>query len=577
MSDAILVSGPLRPAVPEGWSATELAPGRYLLVRTGLPVQPRVYRGVTKTVVVLGEPHINPAAEALLRSDAFPGTTAGALGEWSEGYTGHFAVLAIHHDSGAVVYVTDLMEAIPVYRAELGESVVVGTHVDAVAQVAGRDSVDPASVLDFLISGTIAPPATWFQGVAVAAAAAVAVAEPGSHWREQLYWTPDEAARAPFASLAEAAEALAALMDDNVRLALDGRERAGALVSGGEDSRVIVGLAKRHREQLDGVTFLERMNREGRLARSAMKALGCSVRLCPRERDYYLRHLPLRRALVGSGLDVRHTHAVNLLPTGEWDVVLGGLFADTLFKADKARYEPARHVRNVRVSKNRLSPDQGFGWPRSAAPELFKPELFDEVESRRRRHFDALQQHRPGSAYGWRTVWPAGACHGSLPHFAACRRLVNMQEPFAYNNTVAFAASLPDAMKLEGELYRRAFTRAMGLSGWIPRISGRVPRLGFYPNIVCTVGFAAWAKTVDRLKGGDGAWEGPWPSFSYLMNNVLDRASLSMDQGAFGAAIPGVFREQPDVDALLSDRRMDNFAKHRLLQLIAAPDSSGIG
>lgn len=569
MSDAVLVSGASAPTAPTGWTVTELAPGGYLLVRTELPVQPRVYREEGKTVVVLGEPYIHHSTDRVLRSSEFPGVTSGDFREWGEGYTGHFAVLALHHDSGTLVYVTDLMEAIPVYRAASDDRAVVGTHVDAVAQVAGREAIDRASQLDFIVSGTIAPPHTWFEDVGVAAAAAVGIGSPGRPWEERLYWTPDEAEHSPYASINEAAEALESLMDDNIRLALQDRGHAAALVSGGEDSRVIVGLARRHRKQLDGVTFLEGMNREGRLARSAMKALGCTVRLCERERDYYLRFLPERRALVGSGLDVRHTHAVNLLPTDEWDVVLGGLFADTLFKADKARYEPARHVRNVRVSRNRLSPDQGFGWPKSAAPELFDPVLFREVEERRRRHFERLQQYRPTSAYGWRTIWPAGACHGSLPHFAACRRMVNMQEPFAYNNTVAFAASLPEAMKVDGEVYRKAFSPAMGLSGWIPRISGRVPRLGFYPNIACTVGFAAWAKTVDRLKGGDGAWEGPWPSFSYLMNNVLDRSSLAPEGSDAILAAGSLFSDPPSMDALLSDTRLDNFAKHRLLQIVS--------
>ena len=568
MADAILVSGMDAPSVPEGWSATELAPQCHLLIRTVLPVQPRVYRCDTKTVVVLGEPHIHPAAERLLGSEAFPGVTSGEFNDWSCGYTGHFAVLAIHHDSGSLVYATDLIESVPVYCAESHGGVLVGTHVDAVAHVAGCAEVDRASLLDFIISGTIAPPATWYQGVTVGSAAAIGIAKPRVPWRERLYWTPDEPADAPFSSNLEAAEALEAVMDENVRLSLQGRERAGALVSGGEDSRVIAGLAKRHRSQLEGVIFLERMNREGRLARAAMKALGCSFRLCERDRDYYLCHLQRRRGLVGSGLDVRHTHAFNLLPTDEWDVVLGGLLADTLFKADKARLERPRRVHKMAVSKVRLSPEQGFGWPKAASPELFDPRLFEEVERRRRRHFDALERHRPSSAYAWRTVWPAGACHASWPHFGACRRIVNMQEPFAYNTTVAFAASLPDAMKPDKELYRRAFSRAMGLSGWIPRISGHVPRFGFIPNVISTAGFSTWAKTVDYLRGQDGAWEGPWPSFTYLMRDVFDPESIPAQKKPCEDEILSLFKKQTDVASLVSAPGMGRFAKHRVLQVV---------
>lgn len=568
MADAILISGIQAPIIPEGWTATELSAERHLLVRTELPVQPRVFRGTFKTVVVLGEPCIHERTDQMLCSDAFPGITSGELQEWSEGYTGHFAVIAIHHDSGSMVYVTDLMESIPVYCTEAGGGIVVGTHIDAVAQVSGYEAVDRASLLDFIVSGTIAPPATWYQCVAVASAAAVALASPRAGWQEQLYWTPDEPDSASL-SLNEAAEALEPIMDENVRLALRGRDRAAALVSGGEDSRVIAGLAKRHREQLDGLIFLERMNREGRLARSAMKALGCPLRLYERDHDYYLRYLSERRALVGSGMDVRHTHAFNIMPAGEWDVVLGGLFADTLLKAEKARYEPARYRwRGVQISKSRLSPEQGFGWPRSVDRELLEPSLLEEVEERRRCLFEALQRYRPYSAYGWRTVWPAGACAVAVPHFAACRRMVNMQEPFAYNTTVAFAAGLPDTMKLDGELYRRAFMRAMGLSGWVPRITGRVPRLGFYPNIACSFGFSLWAKAVDSLRGQDGAWEGPWPSFSHIMNHVLDLSSLLPDRGESNQTVLGLFEGERSLDALMSDPRLDRFSKHRLLQVL---------
>ena len=79
--------------------------------------------------------------------------------DWTSDVSGPFVVFLVDKRRGLVEVVTDMMGLLPVYYAGLAspdKGVVVGTHLDLVAAVAGRSAqFDCASVAEFVERGEV--------------------------------------------------------------------------------------------------------------------------------------------------------------------------------------------------------------------------------------------------------------------------------------------------------------------------------------------------------------------------------------------------------------------------------------
>ena len=498
--------------------------GTVAVARAAHDPEPAVHdeRGIT---VLIGEPFLRipelptgPAVDPQRREALHRLLLEGETSGWEDRLDGPFAALAIDPARGTGSIVTDLFAWLTVFAAETGgergASLVLGTHVDAVAEAAGvLADVDPVSAVELMGYLTIAYPRTLYR--------AVRQVEPGSVRRfgadgwtgeARAYWRPEE--RTAYASPAEAAEALRGALVDDVRLAVDGHARAGILLSGGEDARAVLGAIPR-RVQVDCFVYGEADNREIRSARRVGRAYGASVTFARRPPGHDLAHFEEVAAMVGSQNEFIDVHGYGFhtsLAMDRYPVVLGGYSSDALLKGDNVR----------RWARRRLQRGEAPGIRPARPPVLagVRGELLAEAGARRTAFREWLAELRPASADEWSFIYPfsmrkyATVFHGN-------RRLFRSHEPFMSNAVVRLAASVPQAWKLDRALFYRAMRPLLARSWYVPHTRNRLP---YFPHPVNAaarplLGLARGARAL--LTGTWNAGQESWPRWDDLVRIPL--------------------------------------------------------
>lgn len=423
---------------------------------------------------------------------------------WDEHLDGHFAALALDRATGRGRVVTDLMGFVPVYAAAIqgGEGLVLGTHPDAVAWAAGRNrEVDPVSVADLLVHLTVTFPHTVFRGVEQLPPGSSRGFAPGRGWTgaAETYWAPVE--RCGHASPREAAAALREGFVEGVRAACRGAERVGLLLSGGEDSRAVLGAVPAG-VAVRAFTFGDRENREVRVARAVARAHGAELVLGRRHPAHYERGFAEVASLLGSShlfMDVHGYGFHEALGIRDLPVVLGGLSADSLLKADHA-FEGGRE-RGAR-------PEGILASLPPAAP--LRGELVRAVAERRAAFRERVMALRPGTAVEWERLWPFSMrVHGANVH--GNRRLFAVHEAFHCNAVVKLAAAVPLGWKVHRALFRGAMRPLLARTWHVPHSEYRYPYFGRAANLLLLPGLAA-ARGLRALATGEvRARQRPWP------------------------------------------------------------------
>lgn len=419
-----------------------------------------------------------------------------------------FAALSIDIAADAGEVVTDLFGWIPVYAAEGGGALVLGTHVDAVAAAAGvADGIDPVSAADLLVNQTLTWPFTLYDGVRQVEPGAVRRFRAGA-WDggARTYWAPRE--ETAFASPADAAAALREALVGDLALACDGHPVVGLLLSGGEDSRAVLG-ALPPGVRVRGFTFAETENREVRTARRVARAYGVEMAFRPRHPEHYLQHLPQLAGMVGTQNRFIDAHAYGFhewLGIRDLPVVLGGLSSDALLKGD-----------NVALwARRKLDAGQEPGtrpWRMPPLPGI-RPDLLRAVAERRDAFTAGLAALRPGSADEWSRIYPftmrryAANLHGN-------RRLFRTHEPFQANAVVRVAAGVPQRWKLDRALFHAAVRPFLRRAWYVPHTRNRMP---YFPRVEPVVRPALGLLRAARAlaTGTWGVEQESWPAWERL-------------------------------------------------------------
>jgi hypothetical protein len=446
-----------------------------------------VFDDATSTSVLVGEPFARveghaagPALEPGRRAAVHRLLVEGDAAGWEDRLDGPFAALCIDGVSGTGTVLTDLFAWIPLFAAEVRDPeprLVIGTHVDAVAEAAGvRDAIDPVSAVELMGYFTIAHPRTLYP--------AVTQLSPGCTRRfgadgwtgpERIYWQPLE--RTAYGSMDDAADALRAALVADVELAVAGHGRVGMLLSGGEDSRAVLGAVPRGVD-VQGFIYTEADNREVRSARRVARAYGAGLRWERRPPMHDLRHIEAVAAMVGSQNEFIDVHGYGLAGSMGIDrlpLVLGGFSSDALLKADNVTGDSRRRV--LRGEPAGIRPAEPPPLPGIRA-DLLRAAA-DRRDAFRRR----LAEIRPESAEEWSFIYPftmrkyAAGFHGN-------RRLFRSHEPFQGNAVVRLAAEVPQTWKIERRLFARAVRPLLAPSWWVPHSRNRMP---YYSQRVNTV------------------------------------------------------------------------------------------
>lgn len=465
--------------------------------------------------VLIGEPvaHLagsGPAAEAPRRDRIHRALAGDEATAWDTVLDGPFAALVIdlHRGSGAVV--TDLFAWIPVFAAEVDGGLVMGTHVDAVAAVA-RAEVDPVSAAELVAHLTITWPHTLYHGVEQVATGTERRFGPGG-WADagRVYWRPEE--RCPYRTVDEAAEALRDALVRDVAAAVEGRASVGLLLSGGEDSRAVLGALPKG-VSVTGFTYADEENREVRSARRVARAYGAGFVFGRREPDHYLRGMEPVAALMGSQNEYTDAHGYGLhtrLGLADLDVVLGGLSSDALLKGDNV---PPRHF--AQVLRGEVPEIRRLPIPKMAG---IRPGLLAEAAERRNAFRSGLAELRPESADEWSRIYPFTMRKYAANHHGN-RRMFRVHEPFMSNDVVKLAAAVPQRWKLHRRLFHSAVRPLLAPSWYVPHTRNRFPSLSGPVNAVARP-LLGLARDLRALGGGRwGANEESWPVWERLVES----------------------------------------------------------
>lgn len=418
---------------------------------------------------------------------------------WDAVLDGHFAALAVDTAHGGGRVLTDAFAFVPVYWGEAdGGGLVLGTHVDATAAACGRaGSLDPVSAADLVANLTCTFPHTLYDGVLQQAPGTDQGFGPGG-WQGtgRVYWAPREESR--FRRRADAAAALREGFQANLAAACRGRSPVGLLMSGGEDSRAVLGGVPAGVE-VRPVTYAEWESREVRVARAASARYGAALRVGVRSATHYLDGFPAVAGMVGSGHLFSDVHGYGLherLALGALPLVLGGLSSDSLLKA--------RYARDRRGAAVELPPLPGI-----------RPELLREAARRRTAFRDRLADLRPRSADEWDTLWPFSMRkHGG--NLDGNRRLFRSHEAFHATAVLDVAAAAPTEWKRDRRLFLDAMRPLLRPSWLVPHADYRFPYFGRMGNAALLPLLAAARGVRAVARGEVRARQRPWPRWGLL-------------------------------------------------------------
>ena len=450
--------------------------------------------------------------------------------DWSEDLSGPFAALLVDKNTGVVSTITDLMSFIPVYRHHSEARTVIGSHVDAVASIAGeKDRVDRFSAADFVLHGLVTYPYTLYANINQISPASIHELTVGSRSNlEGCYWTPPSASTKK--PIQDVARNLRESLQEYVGLVASGMDGVASFISGGEDSRVVMSLLSRVTKN-DAYIFLEGMNPEGKVAQKASEIFGARFFLMKRDEERYLRLLPQCSDLVGSGSQYAHAHTYEYhISAGlvNYSAVFGGFASDRLLKGE--------HTVLVRGSGRVLFfPEiaDTKSYKPDKVSDIFSDDIISVVKQRRREHWDRVFKLRgKESADEWFNVWPSSMAVGA-PNIHANRRLFRSYEPFLDCRVVKLACEIPQSWKLNRRVFRQVAAPLLLPAKWLLHVKGWSPLLPFWANSPLKLYFRI-IKSLRRKLGNSDVHDGPWLSRRKLVRNPMWFAFESAVEGQAG-------------------------------------------
>jgi hypothetical protein len=464
--------------------------------------------------------------------------TAGSL-------DGPFAALTVDRATGDASVVTDRMGFIPLFfSTSAGDDrpLVIGSHVDLVALASGRQrDIDPVAAADFVVHYSITYPHTLYEQVEQFPPAAERSWTP-SGWSgpERTYWEPREE---PARYLGRAARELRRVFAEAVRHGCEGQDHVGLLLSGGEDSRSVLGAMPRH-VRVDAFTYGDWKNREFRIARQVAGIYGAQLHFGQRGPEHYLAYEAVA-PLLGTQHRYTDVHGYGLhreLGLPELPIVFGGYLSDALLKANFAHRPKRRLIRPATPLPGERSP------PIIANAAGLREDLLREVELRRDRLRERIREMRPFSASEWLVLWPFSMRTGGA-NMHGGRRLFRDYQPFVSNGVLDIAVAVPQWWKRERLLFHRAMRPFLAPSWHVPHGRSRYPFFGPVMNVPLGAG-VKWARWVrDRAAGERGKVQGPWPNLSQLVESpamARHRDALPLE----GSPIAELFRPALDRTAM---------------------------
>lgn len=251
--------------------------------------------------------------------------------DFVEGVNGQFAGIVYDRENGTVSLLTDRLGSYPLFHTRVGDTLVCSTDIQTLAEYPG---VDPefdrnylAEYLAFKRSFGVTTPLSGVEKLPPASVTTVDL--DGNTTESRCYWRPEFTPRdKPFENFVEEfVSRFRRIIDEWVR-----EDRTyGLLLSGGSDSRLVMAAMD---QPVIGFHMNDWRNREARIADRIAAAAGNELLFLPRTDDYRRRSLERNPPLSNFDGWYKQGYPTGFAEelTGTVDVLLSGLYADTLFK-----------------------------------------------------------------------------------------------------------------------------------------------------------------------------------------------------------------------------------------------------
>lgn len=424
----------------------------------------------------------------MLREDGDDGELALRvyLGEGAEGLTkleGEFTVAVWDGRIGELVLVNDRFGLYPHYIAHTGGRFVFAPEIKGVLCAPGVSKrLNLTAIAEYVRFQQMLGDKTWFEDVLLLPPASLVRYRP---WDDRLsitrYWDWDEIGEQPAISFGEAVEECIRLFQRGVDARIRGPYRVGVYLSGGLDSRTIVGFID-GRVPVTTITYGAAGCRDVVYAAEIARRAGSDHHWFPFVDGRWVEeYAPLHLALTEGMHSWMHSHGISTLDEARkmidvnltgWDggTVLGGVIAD--YERDAYYRDASSEVDLVQRLYEGLC--QKFTWPglteaeagtlfsdgsdgalRWAALDSLREELARTTHypPRRRVDYFYVAQHDRRSTQ-------------NLVVFT--RSAIEVRCPFFDYDLVAFVYSLPEHFRTVPAFIRQIITRRMPRLATVP-------------------------------------------------------------------------------------------------------------
>lgn len=450
---------------------------------------------------------------------------------WDKDISGPFAILLVNKSTQEIEIITDIISFIPLYRGINGNSTIISTHIDSINKINGLSfEQDLISISEFIESGKITFPYTWYTHICQLEPASIYkyTNKQNSMNREENYWLPLE--NDMYDNVNSAATDLYNAIEKNIEDSIDDDDNIALFISGGEDSRFILGMLPKTMKK-DAYVFLDKFNREGKIAKKATEIYGADFHFKKRNSSYYADILYPVSRLVGSGSEYRHVYSYGFhkeCNLKEYDAIFGGLFSDAFLKGSRI----------VKVKGSGQLPflpqikDKSFSIIKNKTSFFIKDEVMLKVHNRQLEHYKRINEIRPNSADEWFNLWPI-SMNFNIPNLHGNRRLFNSYEMFMTNEIVKISARIPQEWKLNKIVFHKMARNVFKKSKYLSHASGGYPYFSWQINLILK-GFGTFTlKLLKKLRlvKHEGPW-GDWYELQknerwiQLVNELLDDTSI---------------------------------------------------
>lgn len=311
--------------------------------------QPVAVESSGESLWVWGEVHgyRTPGGEYVSKRESAPSLTNaeycarlyGRFGsEFVVGVNGSFVGVLLDEESDVLRLFTDRLGSRPIHYAFVDEGVVFSTQVQVLpAFLDGRFSFDEEYVTEYLSFERSLGLKTPIEGVERAHPGAFTRVGVGDRSVDvDVLWRP---VHEPLdRSFDYFADRFADLFESAVRERYDPEGETGVLLSGGSDSRLIVGSLPD--QNVTGYHINDWRNREAETAERIADTSGKRYRFLERDEGYYARSIEFTRTVSNYASWFSHGHAGGFadLLREECDRLMTGHYSDTLFKHNYLPY-----------------------------------------------------------------------------------------------------------------------------------------------------------------------------------------------------------------------------------------------